>query len=323
MKWICLVALAVPAAVAAQEPPIRIWARPPCLGVAQRWADAYAKTNPEAHFEFAMKGSDSAIHGLTGDVADIALMGRKNDIVDDFGFSRPKEYPATGIEIANGSLSTPGKSNAVAVLVPAANPINSLTREQLARIIDCGGEGAPISTWGDLGLTGSWATRPIHVYSYDFSMRTARWFQDEVTHGDRRMCWDRMSEYNDARRLDGTLVQAADRVGEGARSDPDALAIANPGQARNGLKLVALASGTGPAVPPTAETIVNRSYSLARRAYAFVDRKPGTALAPHVLAFLRFALSPAGQALLTKDEGYLPLDPVTARKQIAVLEEIQ
>ncbi len=311
--------LLAPLAVQAQEQVIRIWGTPAMLGAAERWAEAYEKQHPGMRFEFSMKGSDSAIHGLVGGVADIALMGRANDIVDDNGFSRPKEYHATRIEIATGAVAAPGKSDAIALLVSADNPLKALTLDQLARIVDCGDQARPITTWGDLGLRGEWADQPIRIHSYDFATRTGLWFQNRVTAKDRRMCWDRIAEYRDARRLDGTVAAAADRTGEGGRGDRYALVIANAAQAWGGLKALALSDG-GAAVPPTRATVADRSYPLARRTYAFVDRAPGKPLAPHVKAFLKFALSPDGQALLEADKGYLPLDRRTAAAQIAILE---
>lgn len=311
--------LSAPVAAPAQEQVIRIWGTPAMRGIAERWAEAYQKRQPGIRFEWMMKGSDTAIHGLLGGAADIALMGRANDIVDDNGFSRPKEYHATRIEIATGAVAAPGKSDAIALLVHRDNPLQSLSMEQLARIVDCGDQPRPIATWGDLGLKGEWASRPIRVHAYDFSTRTGRWFQDRVTDKDRRMCWDRIVEYEDVRRLDGTIAGAADRAGEGGRRDRGALVIANGAQAWGGLRALALSDG-GAAVLPTKATVADRSYPLARRAYAFVDRAPGKALAPHVKAFLQFALSPDGQALLEADHGYLPLDPRTAAAQGAILE---
>lgn len=311
--------LLAPFAVQAQEQVIRIWGTPAMLGVAERWADAYAKQHPGTRFEFSMKGSDSAIHGLVGGVADIALMGRANDIVDDNGFSRPKEYHATRIEIATGAVAAPGKSDAIALLVHEHNPLKALTLDQLARIIDCGDQARPIATWGDLGLKGEWADQPIRIHSYDFATRTGLWLQNRVTGKDRRMCWDRIAEYGDTRRLDGTIAAAADRAGAGGRGDRHALVIANAAQAWGGLKTVALSDG-GMAVLPSKTTVADRSYPLTRRAFAFVDRAPGKPLAPHVLAFLQFALSPSGQALLESGKDYLPLDRPTAAAQIAILE---
>lgn len=314
--------LAAPGALQAQEAVIRIWGTPAMLGIAQRWGAAFERTHPGVRIEYAMKGSDSAIHGLVGDAADIALMGRENDVVDDNGFARPREYPATRIEIATGSLTTPGKSDAVAVLVHADNPLASLSLGQLARILDCGDQPRPIANWGELGLTGDWAGAPIHVHSYDFATRTGSWVQDRITGKDRRMCWDRIAEHGDRRRLDGTITPAADEAGDAARGDRHALVIANSGQAHGGLRLVALSDGGAP-VLPTSATVQARTYPLTRRAYAFVDRAPGKPLAPLVRDFLRFALSAEGQALLAADAGYLPLDAATAEAQLTILESSQ
>jgi phosphate transport system substrate-binding protein len=123
------------------------------------------------------------------------------------------------------------------------------------------------------------------------------------------MCWGHLSEYVDARRLDGTLGTAADQIGAAARADPYALAIANPAQAVDGLKLIAVSSAPGkPSVLPTEATVSDQTYPLARRTYAFVNRQPGTQLSPTVASFLRYVLSPDGQSLLASDRGYLPLD---------------
>ena len=321
MKALLAAALlfAGPSIASAEEQPIRIWGTPAMLGLAEQWAEVYSGRHPGVRFEYVMKGSDSAIHGLVGGVADIALMGRENDIVDDNGFSRPKQYHAMRIEIATGSVSVPGKSDAIAVMVHRDNPLASLTLDQLARIVDCGDQRRPIATWGDLGVKGARAGRPIRVHAYDFSTRTGLWFQNRVTGKDRRMCWDRIAEYSDMRRLDGTTAAAADRAGDGGRSDPDALVIANAAQARAGLKLVALGE-KGKSLLPTRANIASRAYPLTRRAYAFIDRAPGKAVAPHILDFLRFVLSAEGQKLVERDNGYLPLDRQIAAAQLSILE---
>ncbi|MEA3003128.1 MAG: phosphate transport system substrate-binding protein [Sphingomonadales bacterium] len=318
-----ILALSPVAARAQDQRVIRIWGPPAMRGIAERWAEEYRRVHPEARFELTMRGSDTAIPGLYGGVADIALMGRANDVVDDNGFSRTIGYPATRIEIANGSLSVPGKSDAIAILVDAANPIASISLAQLASAVDCGGAVPAARTWGDLGLKGAWAAKPIRIHSYDFGSRTGAWFQHVVTRDGRRMCWDRVAEYGDLRRHDGTIQAAADRIGDAARGDRYALTIANPAQARDGLKLVALADGKAAPVLPTAASVIDRRYPLARRAYAFVDRKPGRPLDPRIAAFLRWTLSPAGQALLAVDHGYLPLDRQTDAEQLALLERMQ
>lgn len=302
---------------------IHIWGPPAMAGIASRWAEAYRRSHPDILFEQVMKGSDTAVPGLYSGRADIALMGREDEAVDDNGFSRPLGYPLTRIAITGGSLSTPGKSDAVAVLVAKGNPLAGLTLAELGRMLDCsaGRRPAPIRKWGELGLKGRWAERPIHIYTYDMGSRTGTFVQHVLT-GDRRlMCWDRLNEFGDARRLDGTIEPAAERIGAAARRDPDALAIANAGQAVDGLKLVAVSEGGGrPFMLPTTASIAAGTYPLGRRTYAFIRHKPGSPIDPKVVSFLRFVLSPQGQSLLIEDRGYLPLDPNSAAASRAALE---
>ena len=317
-----LAGLALHAASAAPET-IHIWGPPAMRGIAARWANAYRSAHPDTAFELVMKGSDTAVPGLYSGRADIALMGREDEDVDDNGFSRPMGYPLTRIAITNGSLSTPGKSDAIAVLVPRGNPLAGLTLAELGRILDCSADAAraPFQKWGELGLKGRWAERPIHIYTYDMATRTGVFVQHVAAGDRRRMCWHRLNEYDDTRRLDGRIETAADRIGAAARRDPDALAIANAAQAVGGLKLVAMSPGEGrPTVLPTAAAIMVGSYPLGRRTYAFIRHKPGSPIDPKVAAFLRFVLGPPGQSLLAEDRGYLPLDPGSLAVSRATLE---
>jgi phosphate transport system substrate-binding protein len=313
MKGVGLMLGALLAAAAPAADPIRIWGPPAMRGIAQRWADAYAGAHPGVRFVLTMKGSDTAIPGLYGGQADIALMGRPNDAVDDNGFSRPMQRGFVRIPLTSGSLAFPGKSDALAILVAAGNPIASLSLAELDGILSCERRRghAPVRTWGDLGLTGTWARRPIHVYTYDMAERTGIFLQQVVAKDSRKMCWDHVSEYADGRHIDGTLAPAAERIAEAARADPGALAISSPAYARDGLRLVPVGE-RNQAVLPTRATVIDGSYSLARRTYAFVDRLPGKPIDPRVADFLRFALSEQGAALLAADEGYLPLSPAEA-----------
>lgn len=307
----------------AQPQTIRIWGPPAMAGMVEHWTEAYRDKHPDIAFELVMRGSDTAVPGLYSARADIALMGRVNDEVDDNGFSRPMGYPLTRIAITSGSLTTPGKSDAVALLVPRANPVSGITLSNLGRILDCGADAArtPIRKWGELGLKGRWADKPIHIYTYDMGSRTGAFVQQVATGDRRRMCWERITEFSDNRRLDGTLENSADRIGTAARRDPYALAIANPAQAVEGLRLVALSRGSDqPFILPIAATVTDGSYPLARRTYAFIRHKHGSPIEPKVRSFLEFVLSPVGQSLLAVDRGYLPLDPENAAASRATLE---
>ena len=50
------------------------------------------------------------------------------------------------------------------------------------------------------------------------------------------------------------------------------------------------------------------------------DRRPDTAVEPKTAAFLRFVLSPAGQALVARDGACLPLSSAIAAVELKKLE---
>jgi phosphate transport system substrate-binding protein len=86
------------------------------------------------------------------------------------------------------------------------------------------------------------------------------------------------------------------------------------------MKAVALsAQDGGPFVLPTRESVIDHTYPLARTTYAFIDRRPGSAIDPRLKEFLRYALSPDGQADVLRDHGYLPLAEATRLAQLRKL----
>lgn len=313
-------ALTLAQATAAQAP-IRIWGPPAMQGLAERWADAYRKLHPDSRFVLTMKGSDTAIPGLYGKLADISLMGREDDLVDQAGFTRTMGYSVTRVAVASGSIAVVGKSDAVAVLVNAANPIRTLDLRQLRELLDCPKGKKAMPTWGDLGLGGKWARLPVTIFSYDFSTRTGAWIQHRVANDSRKMCWDRISEFGDRKNYDGTLDTAARQIGRSARTNPGALAIANAGEAHDGLKQVALSNENRTPAFPDRASIIDGRFPLARRAFAFVAIAPGKPLDRRIAEFLDWVLSPEGQELINEDRGYLPLDPVLAQAGRSKLKE--
>ncbi len=321
-----------PAAMAAEARPppaepgtpgaLRIWGPPAMTAVVERWASGFHRLHPEVTVVPRLMGSDTAIAGLYAGRADIALLGRRDDETDDNGFSRPKGYRVTRLEVMNGSLQTEGQSPALAVLVSGANPVSRLTIEQLRRIAGCPckRDTAAAPTWGDFGAGGAWARRPIHLYLMDIDSGTGAYFLRAVMGGSAALDWSRVREFHDARGADGSLQRAAALAAAALLQDPDGIAISSVQYARTGLKLVAIAArNSGPFITPTRDAIIAGRYPLARRAYAFVDRPPGKPIDPRVGEFLHYVLSPAGQADIGRSGGYLPLDPDTRANGLALL----
>jgi phosphate transport system substrate-binding protein len=302
---------------------LRIWGPRAMTNVVTAWAAGFKRFHPTVRVTTRLTGSDTATPGLYAGQADIALLGRDINITDVNGFGRVKQYAPQRVELMGGSLATPGQSSALAVFVHRRNPLATLAVTQLAALLACEpADGVePTRRWGQLGLTGPWAERPIRIYSFDVETGTGLFLLGTVLAGNRRLHWEAITEYRDRRRRDGSLMtSAAQQILRALSRDPDGLAIAHAGFRMPDVKMLAVASTTaGPFVELTAEHLISGAYPLGRRTYAFVDRPPNGELPPRVREFLRYALSREGQQAVARLAGYLPLSVEHARAQLALV----
>lgn len=210
------------------------------------------------------------------------------------------------VPVAMGSFATRGGTHAIAIYVNAANPVRGLTLAQLRTAFSAGSR---VRTWGDLGLRGDWAARPVHLYGMTAKRPSGdppgvvNFFERRVLHG---------------HGFRADLAQQVDRRGEQAlaaivrkvAADPDGLGYSGFGYAAPGARTVPIADrADGLYVAGSPATVADAAYPLTRRIYVLVDRP----LTPALREFLLYALSPAGQAALSEDpEGFLPLHAAEA-----------
>ena len=72
----------------------------------------------------------------------------------------------------------------------------------------------------------------------------------------------------------------------------------------------------------TAQEVTAQDWPLARPLLVYVRRLPGQAADPLARDYLRFLLSPQGQALVAaRSGGYLPLTPEQAQAELRKLDE--
>jgi len=298
---------------------IRIWGPKEMESVVQAWARGFERHHSGTRVALNLMGTATAMPGLYSGRADIALLGRENDITDDNGFGRVKGYRPQRFELMTGSLASSGKASALVVFVHRDNPLASLTLTELAAVIGCDPSKAAsaVRTWGQLGLTGDWANQPINVHTYDASTNTGLFLTRAVLGGSRKMNWERLREYRDVRGKDGAALPAQKQSVDALRADRFGLAIASLEFADRKVKPLALAAAAGQKpVAATRESVIARTYPLTRRTFAFVDVPPGSRIEPRVREFLRYALSADGQADVASQKGYLPLnDEIRAAQQ--------
>ena len=156
---------------------IVVWGEPPFEGLVIRWRGAFRRHHPEVTFHHFLKGSGTAVGALYTGVANIGLFGRETHAAEVVTWRRIFAYDPLGFSVASGSFATFPETVAPAVLVNAVNPLDRISFAQLDALYSHGRKrGAParIVKWGELGLTGEWAERPITLYGLDPETGTVR-----------------------------------------------------------------------------------------------------------------------------------------------------
>ena len=303
--------------------------------LAQYWEEAFRKFHPGVTFEYRMKTTSAAVPSLVFGVSDVG-MGRKITFQELQMFQRYNDYDPLEISIATGSYDVTGWQPAFGIVVSKDNPLTKITMKQLDGIFGSertggwigtswhpefarGPEGN-IRTWGQLGLTGEWADKPITPYGLNERYHQATEISDRILKGSDK--WnERLRVYANYVTADGKLSRSLnddlikDKYGIAYVAAPTKKSL--PPE----LKVLELAvDDSGPYYKYSYETLRTRRYPLYDEVYAYADQKPGQPLDPKVREYLRFIVSREGQAEVMRDGKYLPL---TAELSKAELEKLK
>ena len=161
--------------------------------------------------------------------------------------------------------------------------------------------------WGQLGLTGAWAQRPIHPYGTASYSGFGDYLQDE--HLAHRALALRHEELNNT---DAILKRIA--------SDPAGVGVAAIGLSNPQLRQLAIVGADGQVTSGSAEEVTAERYPYGRALYFYVRRLPGQPVDPLVKEYLRLVLSRDGQAIIAaQPKGYLPLTAAQAQAEMEKL----
>ena len=304
------------------------------------WEAAFKKYHPDVHFDYHMKTTLAAVPSLVFGVADMGI-GRKITFSELELFQRYTNRSPIEIDIATGSYDVPGWQPGYGVVVHGDNPLTRISLQQLDGIFGAersgGWEGTSwhpesargpegnLRTWGQLGLEGEWADKPIHVYGLNLRYHQATELSDIVLKGS--------DKWNEQLKIYANYVSSSGKLERSLNDDlaKDRYGIAiiaapttslSGGAGKPAVKILELAKQAGgPFVPYTLETLQNRTYPLFDRIFVYTDRAPGQPLDPKIHEFLRFVLSREGQAEVMRDGKYLPLTAEVAASQLRKLEE--
>ena len=308
-------------------------------GLVKLWEEGFRTVQPGVRFEDNLASSDAAIAGLEAGVADLAPNGREPSLTEFLSFYEIFKHDGPlQIAVATGSYDVVGRSWAEIIFVNKDNPLSQVTMKQLDGIFGEARSGgwdgyrwisAParpasedIRTWGQLGLTGEWADKPINTYGYA-PTGMSNFFELKVFHGGTK--WNpnyRQYAESDTKEAPEAPI-ASHQMLLDLSKDKYGIAWSGVGQAKGvaNIKSLALASEEGgPYVAPTKQTVQNRTYPLTRSVFIQLDRAPGKPVGPKLKELLLYILSRQGQEKVVEQGEYLPLTGEVVRTERAKVE---
>ena len=249
-------------------------------------------------------GTLNGFGALMVGVTDLAPMGRELWPNEDAAFSHlhggEKLFE---IRVARGGFNTNQRTTAQAIFVNEKNPLKQITLAQLKAAF---GKNPTITRWGQLGLSGEWADKPIALDAPPLVAPNAMSMQFMVLHG---------GEWSDSVHQ-GSIADAAKAIA----ADPGAIGFGGLEEGGPGLRAVPVArDANGPAIEINADTASSGRYPLTRYMYIRLRRAPGQPLSAPIKEFLRYVLSRQGQEPILYS-GYFPLNASEVKEELAKLE---
>ncbi len=253
------------------------------------WAEGFKAVYPNVNIQIEGKGSSTAPPALIEGTAQLGPMSREMKAAEIDAFEKKFGYKPTAFKVAIDSL---------AVFVHKDNPIEGLSMQQVDGIfsgtLKRGGKSA--EKWGDLGLTGEWATKPLSLYGRNSASGTYGYFKEHAL--------DKGDFKTGVKEQPGSSA-----VVQGVASDLGGIGYSGIGYKTASVKAVPLSDKGDKFVEPNYENCLSGDYPMARFLVIYVNKKPGAPLDKLTSEFLKFVQAKEGQEVVIKD-GYFPLPKV-------------
>ena len=265
------------------------------------WAETFGKFYPNAKIQIEGKGSSTAPPALISGTAQLGPMSREMKGTEMDAFEKKYGYKPTPIRTS---------VDALAVFVNKDNPIKCMTIAQVDAVFSKSrrhGYKEDIKTWGQLGLTGDWANKPISLYGRNSASGTYGFFKEHsLKNGDFK---DEVKEQPGS----ASVVQ-------GATVDRFAMGYSGIGYATAGVRAVPLAEKDGAkCYEADPDNAYAGTYPLARFLYVYVNKAPGKPLDPLTREFVKLMVSKEGQEVVIKD-GYFPIPASIAKEELSKVQ---
>ena len=262
------------------------------------WAETFRKFYPSVKIQVEGKGSGTAPPALIAGTSQFGPMSRPMRVAEIDSFETKYGYKPTELKTSYDAL---------AVFVNKDNPIEKLTLAQVEAIFGKSrkrGYKDNVTTWGQLGLTGDWANRPISLYGRNSASGTYGFFKEHVlVNGDYK---DTVKEQPGS----ASVVQ-------GVTEDRFGIGYSGIGYRTSGVKAVPLSlDARSPVSDGNYADVTSGKYPLWRFLLIYVNKAPNKPLDPLVGEFVKLILSKEGQEAVIKD-GYMPLTASQVQAELA------
>jgi len=265
------------------------------------WSETFQRFYPNVKVQVEGKGSSTAPPALIAGTAQLGPMSRAMKGTEIDQFEKKYGFKPTQLRTA---------VDALAVFVNKDNPIKCLTMAQVDAIFSKsrrGGYKEDIKTWGQLGLTGEWASRPISLYGRNSASGTYGFFKEHTL---------KNGDYKDeVKEQPGSAA-----VVQGITVDRYAAGYSGIGYATSGVRAVPLAEKEGDrCYEANADEAYAGRYPLARFLFVYINRAPSKPLDPLTREFMKMVLSKEGQEVVVKD-GYFPIPATIAKEELGKIQ---
>ncbi|MFO1096576.1 MAG: substrate-binding domain-containing protein [Planctomycetaceae bacterium] len=268
--------------------------------VATVWVEGFRNYHPEVEIDVQVKGAVEAVHAVTAGEAQFGLLSRTMLQSEAMAFNEKHGHPPT--------LLTP-MFESIAIFVNKDNPVKGLTIKDLDAIFSSTlkrGAAKSAATWGNVGLTGDWATKPIAVFGRRQATGVQVFFQEAVLGG---------GEFRPDMK---EILDNTEMLQEIAKT-PNAIGFAGTSYSDAGVRMVPLAMQDGqPFVAADSVEATRGKYPLIRPLQLVMDQTPGEPLPELQAEFLKYVFSRFGQ----EDVIRAGMHPIGARPANLALDAV-
>ena len=247
------------------------------VNLALAWAEQYQKLHSEIRLSVTGGGSGTGIAALINHSVDIANASRQ---------IKPEEIAAAkknGVQPVEHVVAR----DAIAVIVNPHNPVNQLTLQQISDIYS-----GKITNWAEVGGNNLVIVR----LSRETNSGTHVYFLEQVLRQGQKDNKPLFAQ-------DTLLLPSSEGITAEVSDNPHAIGYDGLGYITPDVKVVAVARDQASQyVLPSAESVNNSSYPIARDLYMYTIGEPTGA----IRAYLEWIMTPEAQAI-TKTLGFVPI----------------